>query len=90
MRFRGISSDMSTRPELGPWLANVYIREDRRNLRLGSRLVKATMAHAREQGIARLYLFTRDQQRFYQRLGWQTFDYSFYQETGVTIMTFVI
>lgn len=61
-------------PELqgegSPWLASLYVVPSERGHGHGSRLVRAAVALAAEQGVACLYLFTPDQAAFYQRLGW--------------------
>ena len=84
-----IPHDMDTLPELGPWLANVYVCKERRNQQLGTQLVLAIMNHAQLHNIPRLYLFTPDQQAFYQRLGWQEVHSDYYHQSPVTIMAYV-
>ena len=37
-------------------------------------------------GIARLYLYTHDARRFYERLGWRAIAPAFYEGQAVTIM----
>lgn len=81
-----VEADMDSHPELTPWLASVYIREDRRGLGLGKQLVQALMDFAGRQPLERLYLFTPDQAGFYATLGWQTRAQETYRDTPVTIM----
>ncbi|MFO1388524.1 GNAT family N-acetyltransferase [Cellvibrio sp.] len=81
-----VESDMDSHPELTPWLASVYIREDQRGRGLGKKLVKALMDFAGQQHLPRLYLFTPDQAPFYAKLGWQTLVEETYRDTPVTIM----
>lgn len=82
-----VESDMDSHPELTPWLASVYIRDDQRGRGLGKKLVKALMDFAGQQHLPRLYLFTPDQAPFYAKLGWQTLVEETYRDTPVTIMT---
>jgi N-acetylglutamate synthase-like GNAT family acetyltransferase len=82
-----LADDMSTHPELTPWLASVYVASAQRRQGIGSVLVKRVMQHARENGIKRLYLYTPDQAQLYARLGWQVFAEELYNGTPVTIMS---
>lgn len=82
-----LADDMSTHPELTPWLASVYVAAEQRGKGIGSMLVKRVMQHAQENGIRRLYLYTPDQAQLYARLGWQVFSEELYNGTPVTIMS---
>lgn len=81
-----LADDMSSHPELTPWLASVYVNEIHRGKGIGSTLVKRVMQHARENGVKRLYLYTPDQEQMYARLGWQLYSREPYNGTPVTIM----
>jgi N-acetylglutamate synthase-like GNAT family acetyltransferase len=81
-----LADDMSSHPELTPWLASVYVNEIHRGKGIGSTLVKRVMQHAQENGVKRLYLYTPDQEQMYARLGWQLFSREPYNGTPVTIM----
>lgn len=81
-----LADDMSSHPELTPWLASVYVNEIHRGKGIGSTLVKRVMEHAQENGVKRLYLYTPDQEQMYARLGWQLFSREPYNGTPVTIM----
>lgn len=56
--------------ELSPWLASLYVAPAQRGRGLGRRLVQAMLAHARDVGIERLYLFTPSGRDWYPSLGW--------------------
>lgn len=81
-----IESDMDTHPELTPWLANVYVRHDKRGLGVGGKLVRAIMQLAKDYQLPRIYLFTPDQEAFYAKMGWKTLSHENYHESPVTIM----
>ena len=81
-----VEHDMSTRQELSPWLASVYVEASRRNQGIGSRLVEHVMQQARDAGYSTLYLFTPDRVSFYQRLGWRVHGVEYYCDHDVTIM----
>ncbi|MBC53492.1 MAG: GNAT family N-acetyltransferase [Gammaproteobacteria bacterium] len=81
-----LADDMSSHPELSPWLASVYVAEPHRHKGIGSLLVRRVMQHARESGVKRLYLYTPDQAQLYAKLGWQVYSEEPFNGTPVTIM----
>lgn len=81
-----IASDMDTRTDLSPWLASVYVNEEYRKKGVGSDLVKHVEKYARSAGFPNLYLFTPDQENFYQNLGWAPISREVYRERAVTVM----
>jgi len=82
-----VYQDMSSRPDLTPWLASVYVAFEYRNQGIGSRLVKAAEETAKGFRISQLYLFTPDKERFYTWLGWSVIDTTEYRNQQVVIMT---
>lgn len=82
-----LADDMSSHPELTPWLASVYVDTPQRGKGIASMLVKRVMQHAQDNGIKRLYLYTPDQEQLYARLGWQLYSREPYNGTPVTIMS---
>ncbi len=78
--------DLETRPDLCPWLASVLVDPRYRGRGVGSTLVTAVVAKARELGHRRLFLFTEDQQALYARLGWAESDRAEYRGHPITIM----
>lgn len=82
-----LADDMSSHPELSPWLASVYVAEQHRKKGIGSVLVKRVMQHAQESGVKRLYLYTPDQAELYAKLGWHIHSEEPYNGTPVTIMS---
>jgi len=85
-----ITCDMDTRKDLSPWLANVYVSPDHRNKGLGKLLVTAVMDYAKQLKLEKIYLFTPDQERFYQSLGWNTLTIENYRGEDVTIMEWLV
>ena len=81
-----IADDMDTRPELSPWLASLYVREDVRRRGVGEALMRRVVHRAAELGIERLYLFTPDQQAYYGRRGWVPLEDTDYRGQAQTIM----
>lgn len=81
-----VVSDMSTRPELTPWLASVYVLPTHRRGGVGGRLCRQAVAEARRLGVETLYLFTTDRVAFYRALGWQPGERVTYRGEEVTLM----
>jgi N-acetylglutamate synthase-like GNAT family acetyltransferase len=85
-----IEHDMSTRMELSPWMASVYVAPEFRNKGVGSALVRTVMQEAGRLGLQRLYLITPDKVGFYSRLGWQVLETAAYRGENVTIMVYEV
>ena len=68
------SDDLPDRPELGPWLACVFITPQARGKGLAAQLIEGICDHARETGIPTLYLHTHDQRDYYARRGWKVLE----------------
>lgn len=85
-----VHHDLTTRMELSPWLASVYVAPEFRRQGIGSRLVRRVMEKAGELGVERLYLITPDRESFYRRLGWSTLDWTNYRGENVVIMEHVL
>jgi GNAT superfamily N-acetyltransferase len=80
-----VPHDLPTRPELGPWLANVLVQPTWRRRGIGGALVKHVMDYAATLH-GTLYLYTFDQVALYQRLGWKTLEQDVYLERPITLM----
>ncbi|MBC8184741.1 GNAT family N-acetyltransferase [candidate division KSB1 bacterium] len=91
-RYLGTASifenDMSTRPELTPWLAAVYVDSKYRNKGVGSELVKFVMNEAKSLDLKKLYLWTANKMNFYQNLDWKFFERTNFLNKDVTIMIY--
>jgi len=78
--------DMNTNQHLSPWLANIFLRPESRGQGLGRALVLQLMQQAWQLGVPVLYLFTEDQQAFYEKLGWQLHHRELYEGQWVSVM----
>ena len=83
-----LQSDMTTNQDLSPWLANIYIHPLQRGKGLGKQVVLHVMAEARQRELRKLYLFTEDQQAFYEKLGWELHHREFYENHWVAVMQY--
>ena len=64
--------DLDQRPDLGPWLAGVYVLPAFRQRGHATRLVGAVEDRARGAAIPCLWLYTRSAESLYRRCGWRT------------------
>lgn len=81
-----VGNDMSTRPDLWPWLAGVYVKPGHRGEGVGSALVRHTVSKAAEMGIEKLYLHTGGAREFYEKLEWRCIAEEWYEGQMVAIM----
>ena len=80
--------DMSTRPELTPWLSAVYVLPAYRRHGVGSALVEAVVDAAARLNLDTLYLFTPDQMPFYRHMGWRGMEQVCFRGVEVVIMSY--
>ncbi len=81
-----VECDLTTRPELGPWVASVYVTPRHRRRGHATRLLEHVVEHAMRGGIRELYLHTPDRQSLYARLGWHAVEALAYRGEVVTLM----
>jgi N-acetylglutamate synthase-like GNAT family acetyltransferase len=77
---------LDSHAHLSPWLASVLVERDHRCRGIGAALSERATREARILGFTRLYLFTLDRQRFYERLGWSILEEATFREHPVTVM----
>ena len=80
----------STRLDLSPWLAGLYVAPSQRKKGIGSTLVSNIEKKAYELGVKNLYLYTPKSEIFYARLGWHIHEKTEYHGHPVTIMNKLI
>jgi predicted N-acetyltransferase YhbS len=83
-----VENDLSTRSDLSPWLAAVYVVPEMRGMGVGTALVQAGIDEVKQLGLARFYLITPDRASFYTRLGWKKLEQTEYRGETVTIMAY--
>lgn len=62
--------DLDIRPDLNPWLADLYVDAPVRGRGHGLRLVRGLEAEARRMGLDQLWLFTSSAAALYAKAGW--------------------
>jgi GNAT superfamily N-acetyltransferase len=65
-----LADDLPARPDLFPWLGDVFTAPAARGRGVASALVRRVEAEAAALGHRRLYLFTQNTAGLYGRLGW--------------------
>ncbi|MCF8001233.1 MAG: GNAT family N-acetyltransferase [Halanaerobiales bacterium] len=83
-----VKNDMETHLELEPWMANVYVRKDKRGKGYGTKLVERILKEAKQCSFSEIYLFTPDKKTFYQRIGWELYGHEDYRNELVDIMKY--
>jgi GNAT superfamily N-acetyltransferase len=81
-----VRHDMTTRRELSPWLAGLYVVPSFRGRSVGSALVRHAVSQAATLGAPRLYLHTATAQGLYSRLGWRPIATEWYEGESATVM----
>ena len=62
--------DLATRPDVYPWLENVYVDEKFRGQGISRILLNSVADNARALGLSKLYLYTKHT-NLYERYGWR-------------------
>lgn len=78
--------EIETHPQYMHWLGSVYVLPDYREQGIGSNLIRRTIEEAKRLGVEQLYLYTRNKQKFYSKLGWIPVETPIYHGRKVIIM----
>lgn len=85
--------EMTTRPQLSPWLAQLFVIAEERGHGIGSLLVRACLARFAELGFSRVHLYTAaatSLPAYYAALGWRTLEETEYLGKPRAVMAFDI
>jgi len=84
-----VASDLPLRPEMTPWLAQLFVKPSRRRDGVGAALVRAVLQRARQCGYGRVYLYTSGTlPQYYSRLGWRFVERLEYLQRERTVMDY--
>ena len=64
------NSSQANRPDIYPWLTNVYVDEKFRGQGISKILLNSVADNARALGLSKLYLYTKHT-NLYERYGWR-------------------
>ena len=80
--------DMSTRPDLAPWVADCFTLPDARGRGVAALLVEQLVAVARSLGQQRIYLWTEHEEAYFSKLGFKRLEADRVEYAGsvVTLM----
>ena len=65
-----MSDNLNSRPDLYPWLINVYVDEKFRGRNVARELMNTVKENAKELGLTELYLYTKHI-GLYEKFGWK-------------------
>lgn len=65
-----VQGDMETKPNLSPWLAAVYVKEEYRHGGIATELITRCESEAAKSGATAFYLYTEFASKLYAKLGW--------------------
>lgn len=66
--------DLEARPDIYPWLVNVYVAEDYRNKGICRKLMETVKDNAIKAGLNEIYLYTKHN-GLYEKFGWEFIEY---------------
>lgn len=81
-----VAKDMDSRPDIGPWLAAVYVKENWRKQGVATLLLNHCEFQARKAGVKTLYLFTEFASKLYAKNGWIVLEQCEYKGVNVDVM----
>jgi len=88
-----LTHEMTTRPTLSPWLAQLFVIAEERGGGVGAALVRACLARFAELGFSRVHLYTAAATAlpaYYAALGWKTIEETEYLGKLRAVMAFDI
>jgi GNAT superfamily N-acetyltransferase len=72
-----LTHEMTTRPTMSPWLAQLFVIAEERGHGVGTALVRACLARFADLGFSRVHLYTASATTlpaYYAGLGWKTIE----------------
>jgi len=84
------AADMGVRPELSPWISDVYTRPEARGSGVATLLVRRLVALARSLGLPRVYLWTENEEALFNKLGFRRLEAERFDYAGMTVALMVM
>ncbi|MGO9949571.1 MAG: GNAT family N-acetyltransferase [Steroidobacteraceae bacterium] len=81
-----VEQDFELRPNLSPWLAGVFVRQQHRKRGVGSALVRRIENEAKALAVNTIYLYTAHSESLYSRLGWVVTERCFHNNRDYAVM----
>ncbi len=81
-----VHSDLDTRPDLSPWLAAVYVKEDFRHQGIAAALIARCEDEAVRSNVNVWYLYTQFASKLYEKLGWRYLERCEHHGVAVDVM----
>lgn len=81
-----VQNDMDSKPELSPWLAAVYVKENFRHQGVATELIARCENEAVRSSAKVWYLYTEFAAELYQKLGWRHRERCEYRGVMVDVM----
>ncbi|WP_156054226.1 MULTISPECIES: GNAT family N-acetyltransferase [unclassified Thiomonas] len=78
--------ELPAHPDKEHWLGEVFIPKGLRGQGIGSSMIAECIKRSLDLGVQALYLYTPDQQRLYERFGWQEAVQTVVNDEAVSIM----
>ena len=82
-----VEHDMSTRKDLSPWLAGVFVKPQFRKSGVAGALIQRIEAEATGMAVPMLYLYTDKEAGYYAKRGWRQLESCDYRGVAVNIMS---
>ena len=83
-----LHDDMTTRPDLTPWIGGLYVAKELRGRGIASALMIRALDEAALADIETVWLYTEDQRKLYESFGWQFVEQDSYEGDTVDIMRY--
>jgi len=81
-----VAQDLETRPDIGPWLAAVFVRKSWRKKGVATQLCKHIEIQAIKASVQKLYLVTENASKFYAKNNWLHLEQCEYKGIVVDVM----
>ncbi len=81
-------NEMPGKAQYNPWLAGVYVEESSRSRGIGRMLVERVLAESKRFGCQTIYLWTPTAMKYYEAMGWEPVEESFYLVDKIQIMKY--